>query len=100
MPSQSVRPEVLAGRVRQIRLELFGENGGPLLSEALGLSYRTWMNYEGGVIIPALVILRFIEVCGANPRWLLRGEGQPFLDRDRVGVSPMAIVDSEDGDQE
>jgi hypothetical protein len=71
----------LASRVREIRLERFGEHGGPMLAAALGLPFRTWWNYEAGVTIPAEVILRFIEVTGANPRWLLKGEGEKYADR-------------------
>jgi hypothetical protein len=70
----------LAQRVREIRVERFGEGGGPLLAETLGLPERTWHNYESGVTIPALVILRFIEVTGANPRWLLTGRGDKYGD--------------------
>jgi hypothetical protein len=66
----------LAERVREIRVERFGEGGGPLLAETLGLPERTWHNYESGVTIPALVMLRFIEATGADPRWLLTGQGK------------------------
>jgi hypothetical protein len=90
MPSQSIPPGVLAGRRREIRRQLFGEHGGPLLAEALGLPDRTWMNYEAGVTIPAPVILRFIEVYGASPHWLLTGEGRPFLGRGRIGDAPLS----------
>jgi hypothetical protein len=66
----------LARRVREMRVERFGEGGGPRLAEILGLPERTWLNYESGVTIPALVILRFIDVTGADPRWLLTGRGE------------------------
>lgn len=68
----------LARRVREVREELFGQNGGPLLAESLHLPFRTWHNYESGCTIPAPTILRFIEVTGANPQWLLTGEGEKF----------------------
>ena len=32
------------------------------------------MNYETGVTIPALVILRFIRIIGARSEWLLSGQ--------------------------
>jgi hypothetical protein len=66
----------LAERVSEIRRERYGESGAPMLAEALGLPTRTWLNYEVGVTIPAEVILRFIEVTGADPHWLLTGLGQ------------------------
>ena len=72
------RDDELAGRVRQVRLESFGEHGGPLLAEALRLPYRTWANYEAGVTIPATVILRFIAVTEVCPHWLLTGEGPKY----------------------
>ncbi len=34
----------LAQRVREIGVERFGEGGGPLLAESLGLPERTWHN--------------------------------------------------------
>ncbi len=69
----------LAYRVREIREELYGQHGGPLLAEKLRLPFRTWMNYEGGCTIPAQVILRFMEITGAHPYWLLCGEGERYL---------------------
>ena len=69
----------LSRRVRELREELFGEHGGPMLAESLRLPYRTWMNYEGGCTIPAQVILRFIEVTAAHPHWLLTGEGDRYM---------------------
>ncbi len=65
-------------RVREIRVERFGEDGGSSLAELFGLPERTWANYESGVTIPALVILRFVEVTGVNPRWLRTGEGERY----------------------
>jgi len=69
----------LARRIREIREELYGEHGGPLLAEALNLPFRTWHNYEGGCTIPAQTILSFIEITDAHPHWLLTGEGGKYL---------------------
>ena len=71
----------LALRIREVREDLYGEHGGPMLAEALEVPFRTWHNYETGCTIPAQTILRFIEVTEANPQWLLNGEGDKFLDR-------------------
>jgi hypothetical protein len=81
----------LAGRVREVRRELYGESGAPMLAEALGLPTRTWLNYEVGVTIPAEVILRFIEVTGADPHWLLTGLGQrcPAAGRPTLASHPV-----------
>jgi hypothetical protein len=52
------------------------------------LPVRTWENYETGVTIPATVILGFIEVTGAHPKWLLTGEGERYLPRPTLESSP------------
>lgn len=84
MESSSPSPEwqavksSLAHRVREVRLDLFGEHGGPMLARTLRLPFRTWHNYESGCTIPAQVILRFIEVTDAHPHWLLTGEGAKY----------------------
>jgi hypothetical protein len=72
----------VADRVREIRIDLYGVNGGPLLAEALQIPFRTLHNYENGCTIPAQTILRLIEVTGAHPHWLLTGRGERFLARD------------------
>jgi hypothetical protein len=92
MPTKNVRQATLARRVREVREELFGAGGVPLLAEALDLPARTWSNYEAGVTIPATVILRFLEISGASPHWLLTGEGQPFLERHRPGVPAGSVA--------
>ena len=78
MGSQRDERNGLAGRVRQLRRELYGESGAALLASALGLPDRTWLNYEAGVTIPAEVILRFLEVTAVEPHWLLYGEGEKY----------------------
>lgn len=81
--------EALAQRIRMVREELYGEHGGPMLAEALRIPFRTWYRYESGVTIPAVVILRFIEITAASPHWLLTGDGARYL--------PSAIDDEHDG---
>jgi hypothetical protein len=73
----------LCRRVRQIRVELYGENGGPMLAEALHVPFRTWANYESGIAMPALVMLRFIVVTGVCPHWLLTGEPPQYSEAGR-----------------
>lgn len=72
----------IARRIKEIREDLYGENGGPLLAQALEIPFRTLHNYEMGCTIPAQTILRLIEVTGAHPHWLLTGTGERFLDRE------------------
>ena len=69
----------LAHRLHHVRLEMHGEHGGPLMAQALEIPARTWANYESGVIIPGGVLLRFIEVTGVEPHWLLTGESRREL---------------------
>jgi hypothetical protein len=73
----------LCRRVRQIRVELYGEHGGPMLAEALRVPFRTWANYESGVTMPATIMLRFIVLTDACPHWLLTGEPPQYRQRGR-----------------
>lgn len=68
----------LSRRLREIRQELFGDHGGPELARRLSLPARTWYNYETGVTVPAEILLSFIEQTGANPMYLISGEGPKF----------------------
>src|SRR3954447_2026237 len=68
----------LSERLRVVRAELFGERGGPELARRLGIPIRTWYNYESGVTVPGEIILRFVELTGVDPNWLLHGEGPRF----------------------
>jgi hypothetical protein len=75
------RPTVdLSPQLRQIREDVYGEHGAPVLAEALGIPARTWVNYEAGVTVPGPLLLEFIELTGANPRWMLTGQGGQYLD--------------------
>ncbi|WP_165070624.1 S24 family peptidase [Paludisphaera rhizosphaerae] len=76
---ESLRAKLdLAERLALLRLELFGERGGPEMARRLGIPVRTWYNYEGGVTVPAEVVLKIIELTSVEPTWLLRGKGPKF----------------------
>jgi hypothetical protein len=70
------RNAVIAERVREIREELYGESGIEILARGLRLPPQTWINYERGVVMPANVVLEFLELTGADAHWLLTGEGE------------------------
>jgi hypothetical protein len=76
--SDSLARGCLCERIREIRCELFGRDGGTLVARAIRLPHRAWQNYEAGCEIPAEVILAFIELTGAHPHWLLTGHGPRF----------------------
>ncbi len=86
----------ISRRLREVRQELFGEHGGPELARKLGLPARTWYNYETGVTVPAEVLLSFIDQTGANPFWLLSGEGDRYRREADVSVlsdlSPIQLI--------
>jgi transcriptional regulator with XRE-family HTH domain len=73
MPSTVVVKQELGGRLRRVRTDLYGEDGGPELARLLGLPARTWANYEAGVTMPGEVLLALLDLTGVEPRWLLRG---------------------------
>jgi hypothetical protein len=80
--------DVLAHRLRAVRLDRYGEHGGPLLAEALKIPTRTWVRYESGAPLPGLVLLRFIELAGVEPRWLLTGDGPMYRVSSRGAHGP------------
>lgn len=69
---------LLASRLRAVRVEFAGERGGPEMAQRLGIPARSWYNYEIGVTVPAAVLLRFLEMTGVEPHWLLTGEGPRY----------------------
>lgn len=84
----------LSRRLREIRQELFGEHGGPELARRLNLPARTWYNYETGVTVPAEVLLGFIDQTGANPLWLLSGEGMKYRrGQDELVLSELSPIE-------
>lgn len=69
----------LGERLRLVRDEIYGSDGVAELARSLGVPPRTWSNYEEiGELAPAQVLLRFIELTGVDPLWLLRGEGHRY----------------------
>ncbi len=86
----------LSERLREVRTQLFGERGGSEMARRLGLPIRTWYNYEGGVTVPAEVLLRFVELTAVEPLWLLHGKGSKFRTFHPTNSSddPTATVES------
>jgi hypothetical protein len=69
---------VLAERLRQIRVELYGDDGVHDLAARLRVPERTWFCYESGVTVPAEVVLQFLELTSVEPKWLLNGTGPRY----------------------
>jgi hypothetical protein len=92
---ESVRAKLaLAERLAALRSELYGDRGGPEMARRLGIPVRTWYNYEGGVTVPAEVILKIIELTSVEAGWLLHGEGQKFRHgrSDRVSTGATSSI--------
>src|SRR5436190_17049445 len=82
---ESVRAKLaLAERLAALRSELFGDRGGPEMARRLAIPVRTWYNYEGGVTVPAEVVLKIIELTAVEPVWLLHGKGPKFRQQQRM----------------
>ncbi|MDR3639247.1 MAG: hypothetical protein P4L84_35930 [Isosphaeraceae bacterium] len=65
--------------MRTIRLEVFGPDGVDVIATRLDISAQTWRNIEEiGGLISAAQLLAFIELTGASPLWLLRGQGPKY----------------------
>ena len=78
LPPATVSRPAIAGRLRLVRTERFGEGGVAALAEQLGVPPETWSNYERGVSIPGDVLLIFLLETGVEPLWLLRGGGPRY----------------------
>jgi hypothetical protein len=88
---ESLRAKLaLAERLSTLRLELFGDRGGPEMARRLEIPVRTWYNYEGGVTVPAEVVLRIIELTSVEPGWLLHGNGPKFRQQPRMDQRDLA----------
>jgi hypothetical protein len=65
------------------------------MARRLGIPVRTWYNYEGGVTVPAEVILKIIELTSIEAGWLLHGEEPKFRhvgpDRQMGGQTTMTV---------
>jgi hypothetical protein len=91
-PDATAAKAQLAQRLHTLRVERFGERGGPDLARRIGVHQRSWYNYEIGVTVPAEVLLRFLQLTGAEPRWLLDGEGPKYREgRPAVDVAPDVV---------
>lgn len=75
-----IETEDLAGRLRLVRTEQYGEHGAPELARALGIPTRTWLNVERGVSIPGTLLLAFLELTGTEAAWLAHGVGPRYRD--------------------
>ena len=95
-PETEQARSVLARRLKEVRTDPFGDKGAAELSRALEVPARTWYNYETGVTVPAEVLLGFIEQTGANPNWLLNGDGARYRhasdDRLLSELSPVELI--------
>jgi hypothetical protein len=78
MSTSTLTNSDLVRRIREVRLERYGEHGGPLLAAAQGIPFRTWVNYEAGVRMPAAVLLRFLDATGTSSCGLLTGQGDRY----------------------
>ena len=80
------RDDTFPARLREIRIDRFGEHGIPAMAEAMEIPARTWENVEGGVEISGWAVLQLIEISGVNPNWLLTGEGERYRARSEVSL--------------
>jgi transcriptional regulator with XRE-family HTH domain len=75
--TQGPRPRI-SDRLREVRIERYGEFGTAALADELGVPARTWENYERGVTVPGEVMLKFLSHTGVRPDWLLTGSGHRY----------------------
>ncbi len=82
----------LGRRVREVRVERFGERGVPIVADLLCVPARTWRSFEAGARIPDPAIRRFIELTGTSPRWLnSSGTGSPGSPSGTLAALPTPV---------
>jgi hypothetical protein len=86
--------DIVARRLRTVRLEIYGEHGLPLLAEALDIPARNWARYESGESMPGVVLLRFIDIARVEPQWLLSGQGQRYRVSPKAGHCPWNCLET------
>jgi hypothetical protein len=82
----------IAGRITEVRRDLFGDAGIPAIAESMHLPERSWSNYEAGVVMPGPILLHFLDLTSVEPHWLLTGEGPKY--RTSVSLRPSSIGSS------
>jgi hypothetical protein len=65
----------LAKRIQEVRVDLFGSDGVRVVAGLLHVPEQTWQHFESGVVMPAELLLGFIETTGVDPHLLLYGQG-------------------------
>jgi len=60
------------------------------VARALGVSPRTWQDYEGGINLPGGKVLEQLARMGFNVNWILTGEGE--IQQESRRVLPSAIL--------
>jgi hypothetical protein len=73
----------LSERLREVREDLYGQDGIRFLADALEIPVRTWSNYESGVTIPAEIVLELQVLASISAGWLLTGDGEKYIDGSR-----------------
>ena len=68
----------LADRLREVREDFYGEHGAQFIADALEIPLQTWLNYESGVVMPDVLVLKLLVLTHVEPRWLLNGEGEKY----------------------
>ena len=56
----------VARRLVELRLDHFGEHGGPLLAMLVGVPHREWYGYEAGRPVPLSLLRRVAELPTRN----------------------------------
>jgi hypothetical protein len=82
-------------RAEWARLRPRPRRGKPVsqdLPRHLGVSPRSWHNWERGCHVPGPSMLRLVVVTGCRPEWLLSGDGAMY----REEPAPRPAVEAQD----
>lgn len=80
----------ICDRVKFLRESSFGGRGKTQMAEVTGIPYNTYLRYETSTEPPASAVWSICRATGADPGWLLSGQGEPFSKPDDPDIPTLA----------
>lgn len=67
-------------RIRQLRINSFGQRGKSKFAQQIGLSPSTYNYYENDRLAPISVLLKIAQATGVSLNWLITGQNEGRID--------------------
>lgn len=77
-PETKALRQAIGRRLAVLREQRHGPRGRSAMAEDLDVTAKNWWNWERGRAMPGEVLLRLLELTGAEPLWVLHGGGPRY----------------------